>query len=170
MPLRPSSISALALGASALTTATPDAIASRTTLPKASVVLGLSMMSALATARARSEPSRWPVKVALPQRTDRLDVGVDAFLEHQPAEEEDGHVIVRPALGAPPFLVPARGVEQLAVDPAAPQGHAIVAPQFGHFFDQRGIGHEHAICAAVEAALLHFGQRREPAQAGIVSG
>ena len=51
-----------ALGMSALTTARPAAMASRLTLPKASVVLGLISTSALAMAVDRSWPDKWPRK------------------------------------------------------------------------------------------------------------
>jgi hypothetical protein len=59
-PSLPSRRARARLGASALISATPDAIASRLTLPKASVVLGLIRMSELATAR----DERMPLDVA----------------------------------------------------------------------------------------------------------
>ena len=64
MPVTPLRTRLVAPVASAAMTGSAQAIASSVTLPNASVIEGLRNTSALASARARSVPVCWPVKIA----------------------------------------------------------------------------------------------------------
>ena len=62
------------------------------------------------------------------RRIDRIREYVEAFFQHQAAEEADDHLVIADALGTAPFKAAALGIELGAVDAARPDRNVAVHP------------------------------------------
>ena len=171
----------------AATTGSAQAIASSVTLPNASVIDGLSRTSALASARARSSPTCWPMKIASGRRCSNhgragpspmtstrcltprsasasiasANTSRPFSITSRPRKATTSSSSAMPSAAAP-IHVAAAGIELLAVDAARPDRdvavHALGAQHRGGRFG----GRDDRVAAAVEAPHDRAHRRLEP--------